>query len=94
MNPKQEVNSIPIGTPDLAVKQIANILNRLSMRVCVEVEGITHCLTDYSDKEINELVFGMRLATRVQALRECHDEMYDLYRAFSEEVKRRNEEDA
>ncbi len=94
MNPKQEVNSIPIGTPDLAVKQIASILNRLSMKVCVEVEGITHCLTDYSDKEINELVLGMRLATRVQALREFQDEVYDLYLAFSEEVKRRNEEDA
>ncbi len=90
MNPKQEVNSIPVGTPDLAVKQIANILNRLSMEVCVHVEAINSCLTDYSDKEINELVFGMRLATRVHSLTRFQEDLYDLYRAFSEEARRRD----
>ena len=90
MNPKQETESIVVGTTDAAVKQIANLLNRLSMKVCVEVEGITHCLTDYSDKEINELVFGLRLQTRVQALREFQEKLYDLYRAFSEAARRRD----
>lgn len=90
MNPKQEINSIPVGTPDLAVKQFANILNRLSMEVCVQVEAINSCLTDYCDKEINELVFGMRLATRVQSLSRFQEELYDLYRAFSEEARRRD----
>lgn len=93
MNPKQEVNSIAIGTTDAALKQIANLLNRLSMKVCLEVEGITHCLTDYSDKEINELVFGLRLQARVQALREFDYELHDLYLAFSEEARRSNEVD-
>ena len=90
MNPQQEINSIPVGTPHLAVAQIASILNRLSMRVCVEVEGITHCLTDYADKEINELVFGMRVQKGVQSLYDFHEELYDLYRAFSEEARRRD----
>jgi len=94
MNPKQEVNSIPIGTPYLAVKQIANILNRLSVEVTLCVSTFNECLTDYADKEINELVFGMRLKSCVVSLNEYNEGINALYRAFSEEVKRRNEEDA
>lgn len=94
MNPKQEINSIPIGTPDEAVKHIANILNRLSLEVTLCVSTFNQCLTDYADKEINELVFGVRLKSCVVSLLEYNEGINALYRAFSEEARRRDEEDA